>query len=342
MKLLIDHQGKEVNKQTVMSSSMVNITNNDNPLIRPKPKSKTKVKNQKKKSKTKEKPTQPVKTDGQQQQETGQDQEENPMDDDELIERLIGKAEKHDGVEVEEKVDGDKATETRECSDIKTNEQQQNEGRNIRKSRNRHRERLARREESSRNETELLKQQTSGLPNQRQIELDNINLICKTLDLKIVEMAADGHCLFSAVADQLNFYGLEGGPFDYHGLRLIVSSQMRNNKDDFINHMISSSDSSDENRLMSDEEFFEYCDRIARTAEWGGEPEIMALSRHFKKTIHVIQAVGPILKFSKPDQYISKQSNNKDQEEGDIVLRISYHRRAFGLGEHYNSLRPNS
>ncbi|CAH7674730.1 expressed protein [Phakopsora pachyrhizi] len=333
MKLLIDHQGKEVNKQTVMSSSMVNITNNDNPLIRPKPKSKTKVKNQKKKSKTKEKPTQPVKTDGQQQQETGQDQEENPMDDDELIERLIGKAEKHDGVEVEEKVDGDKATETRECSDIKTNEQQQNEGRNIRKSRNRHRERLARREESSRNETELLKQQTSGLPNQRQIELDNINLICKTLDLKIVEvirtdkkhrkylflMAADGHCLFSAVADQLNFYGLEGGPFDYHGLRLIVSSQMRNNKDDFINHMISSSDSSDENRLMSDEEFFE-------TAEWGGEPE----------TIHVIQAVGPILKFSKPDQYISKQSNNKDQEEGDIVLRISYHRRAFGLGEHYN------
>ncbi|CAH7669343.1 hypothetical protein PPACK8108_LOCUS3949 [Phakopsora pachyrhizi] len=308
MKLLIDHQGKEVNKQTVMSSSMVNITNNDNPLIRPKPKSKTKVKNQKKKSKTKEKPTQPVKTDGQQQQETGQDQEENPMDDDELIERLIGKAEKHDGVEVEEKVDGDKATETRECSDIKTNEQQQNEGRNIRKSRNRHRERLARREESSRNETELLKQQTSGLPNQRQIELDNINLICKTLDLKIVEVIRTDK--------KHRKYLFLGGPFDYHGLRLIVSSQMRNNKDDFINHMISSSDSSDENRLMSDEE----------TAEWGGEPE----------TIHVIQAVGPILKFSKPDQYISKQSNNKDQEEGDIVLRISYHRRAFGLGEHYN------
>ncbi|KAI8453195.1 hypothetical protein BY996DRAFT_4546836, partial [Phakopsora pachyrhizi] len=72
---------------------------------------------------------------------------------------------------------------------------------------------------------------------------------------------------------------------------------MRNNKDDFINHMISSSHSSDENRLMTDEEFFEYCDWIARTAEWGGKPEIMALSRHFKKAVHVIQAVGPILKF---------------------------------------------
>ncbi|KAI8448980.1 hypothetical protein BY996DRAFT_4590055 [Phakopsora pachyrhizi] len=117
----------------------------------------------------------------------------------------------------------------------KTNKQrQQIEGRNIiRKSRNRHRERLARREESYRNETELLKQQNSGLPNQRQIKLDNINLICKTLDLTIVKMAADGHCLFSAVADQLNFYGFEDGPFDYLGLRLMVPSQLRSNKDDF-------------------------------------------------------------------------------------------------------------
>ncbi|KAI8453803.1 hypothetical protein BY996DRAFT_4537853, partial [Phakopsora pachyrhizi] len=162
--------------------------------------------------------------------------------------------------------------------------------------RNRHRERLARREESYRNETELLRQQTSALPNQHQIELNNINLICKTLDLMIVEMAADGHCLFSAVANKLNFYGFKDGPFDYLGLRSIVSSQLRNNKDDFYKPYDQLSHSSDENRLMTNEEFFEYCDRIARTAEWGGKPEIMALSRHFKKVIHVIQSVGLILK----------------------------------------------
>ncbi|KAI8448107.1 hypothetical protein BY996DRAFT_6521539 [Phakopsora pachyrhizi] len=134
-------------------------------------------------------------------------------------------------------------------------------------SRNRHRERLARREESYRNETELLKQQTSGLPNQRQIKLNNINLICKTLDLTIVKMAADGHCLFSAI----------------------------------------------------------------NSIDGGGKPEIVALSRHFKKAIHVIQAVGLILKFSKPDQYTSKQnSKKKNQEEGKIDRQHSPKLRATG------------
>ncbi|KAI8445673.1 hypothetical protein BY996DRAFT_6465846 [Phakopsora pachyrhizi] len=92
----------------------------------------------------------------------------------------------------------------------KTNKQrQQIEGRNIiRKSRNRHRERLAKREESYRNETKLLKQQASGLPNQRQIKLNNINMICKTLDLMIVKMAADGHCLFSAGYGEWQVSGL--------------------------------------------------------------------------------------------------------------------------------------
>ncbi|KAI8460962.1 hypothetical protein BY996DRAFT_8449838 [Phakopsora pachyrhizi] len=37
-------------------------------------------------------------------------------------------------------------------------------------------------------ETELLRNQTSGLPNPSQIDFDNINLVCKTLNLSIVEM----------------------------------------------------------------------------------------------------------------------------------------------------------
>ncbi|CAH7684089.1 hypothetical protein PPACK8108_LOCUS18067 [Phakopsora pachyrhizi] len=78
--------------------------------------------------------------------------------------------------------------------------------------------------------------------------------------------------------------------------------QIEEEEEDFINHMISLSNSSDENRLMTEEELLEYCDWMAKTAEWAGEPDIMALSRHCKKTVQVIQAVGPILEFSKPDQ----------------------------------------
>ncbi|KAI8449947.1 hypothetical protein BY996DRAFT_6450339 [Phakopsora pachyrhizi] len=145
------------------------------------------------------------------------------------------------------------------------------------------------------NETELLRKQTSDLPNPHQIELNNINLICKTLDLTIVEISTDGHCLFSAIN------GIESDE-EQQGLF-------------FINHMISLSNISDKNRLMTNEKLFEYCDYFARTAEVAGKPEIMALSRHYIITIHVIQAAGPILKFSKTDQYFSKQNRNKNQDE---------------------------
>ncbi|CAH7673095.1 hypothetical protein PPACK8108_LOCUS7955 [Phakopsora pachyrhizi] len=86
--------------------------------------------------------------------------------------------------------------------------------------------RLEKREDSYRNETEILRKPTSSLPNPCRIELDNINL------------------------------------------------------------------------LITDEEFLEYCDWMARTAEWAGEPEIMALSRHCKKMswrMRLIKAMAMVL-----------------------------------------------
>ncbi|CAH7686901.1 hypothetical protein PPACK8108_LOCUS21611 [Phakopsora pachyrhizi] len=81
-----------------------------------------------------------------------------------------------------------------------------------------------------------------------------------------------------------------------------IKSDEEKNKEDFINYMISLSDRSDEDRLITDEEFLRYCDWMARTAEWAGEPEIMALSRHCKKMVQVVQAVGTIFESLKPDQ----------------------------------------
>ncbi|CAH7670211.1 hypothetical protein PPACK8108_LOCUS4922 [Phakopsora pachyrhizi] len=81
-----------------------------------------------------------------------------------------------------------------------------------------------------------------------------------------------------------------------------IKSDEEKNKEDFINYMISLRDRSDEDRLITDEEFLEYCDWMARTAEWAGKPEIMALSRHCKKMVQGIQAVGTIFESLKPDQ----------------------------------------
>lgn len=79
---------------------------------------------------------------------------------------------------------------------------------------------------------------------------------------------------------------------------------------------------------MTPAEFKQYCASIRDTAVWGGEPEILALSRVFGVPIHVVQGGTPPIVMHNPSSTPS---------DGDIpdsrVVRISYHRRMYGLGE---------
>ena len=79
--------------------------------------------------------------------------------------------------------------------------------------------------------------------------------------------------------------------------------------------------------LMSREKFEQYCASVRDTAVWGGEPEIMALSRAYNIPIHVIQGGQPPIVMFQPSDV---PSENRDDNR---VLRISYHRRMYGLGE---------
>ncbi|KAG9092966.1 hypothetical protein FRC06_011726 [Ceratobasidium sp. 370] len=86
--------------------------------------------------------------------------------------------------------------------------------------------------------------------------------------------------------------------------------------------------------LISPEEFEIYCAKIRDTGEWGGEPEIVALSSAYKVPIHVIQAGSHRVVVHEPiGGQVAKPG---------AVAKISYHRRMYGLGEHYNSLRPKT
>lgn len=80
--------------------------------------------------------------------------------------------------------------------------------------------------------------------------------------------------------------------------------------------------------LMSPAEFAYYCNTIRSTAAWGGEPEILALSRAYGVPIHVIQHGTPPIVAHNP----SGGPNIGDIKAKDVV-RISYHRRMYGLGE---------
>lgn len=78
---------------------------------------------------------------------------------------------------------------------------------------------------------------------------------------------------------------------------------------------------------MGPAEFAQYCRVMRDTGAWGGEPEILALSRAYNIPIHVIQGGSPSIVVHEP---LGSHHGISPTEK---VVRISYHRRMYGLGE---------
>ncbi|KAJ7097970.1 cysteine proteinase [Mycena belliarum] len=170
----------------------------------------------------------------------------------------------------------------------------------------------------------------------------NINRVCDELNLLLHEINPDGHCLFSAVADQLQVLSIIPAPeATYANIRVAAATYIYTHPDDFLPFLPSAGGEDGTGALdaglMTPEEFELYCASMRNTAVWGGEPEILALSRAFNVPIHVIQGGQPPVVVHNPTG-----SSTDDQITDKRVVRISYHRRMYGLGEHYNSLRPKT
>ncbi|KAJ3883413.1 hypothetical protein F5051DRAFT_457501 [Lentinula edodes] len=173
-------------------------------------------------------------------------------------------------------------------------------------------------------------------------EESNIRRICDELNVQIYEINPDGHCLYSAIADQLALLSIiPPAQANYSTARLAACNYMYSHPDDFIPFLPSTSGEDGPGALnagiISPKGFEYYCQAIRDTSEWGGEPEILALSRAFNVPIHVIQSGQPPIVIHNP----TGTPNDGDVRDKRAV-RISYHRRMYGLGEHYNSLRPQS
>ncbi|KZS99286.1 cysteine proteinase [Sistotremastrum niveocremeum HHB9708] len=168
-------------------------------------------------------------------------------------------------------------------------------------------------------------------------EETTIKRICDELGVEMYEINPDGHCLFSAVADQLMILG-ELLTASYVQTRTAAADYMLSHPDDFL-PFLPSLDGEDgagatDTGLMNLAQFTQYCSNVRTTAIWGGEPEILALSRAFNIPIHVVQTGNPPIVVHEPGVNTGKGG------VGGKAVRISYHRRMYGLGEHYNSLRP--
>jgi len=169
-----------------------------------------------------------------------------------------------------------------------------------------------------------------------------INRICNELGLEMHEITPDGHCLFSAVADQLAILNVVPPQAAHHVLtRKAAAEYMLAHPQDFVPFLPSvegeDGAGAGDAGTIGPQEYARYCASIRDTAVWGGEPEILALSRAYAVPIHVVQGGQPPVVVHNPNG-APTTDNLKEQR----AVWISYHRRMYGLGEHYNSLRPRT
>ncbi|KAI2639121.1 cysteine proteinase [Hypomontagnella submonticulosa] len=192
------------------------------------------------------------------------------------------------------------------------------------KKRNRQRERLARKAEEREAAAAAAEREAANMTDHRKIEKTYLLKEFKANDLVEKEIQPDGHCLFSAIADQLQTRGVPlgaeadtKGKLPYKIIRKAATDYMEAHPDDFAPFL--------------EEPLETYLPKIRDTAEWGGQLELSALANAYGVEIKVLQdgrteTIEPTV-----------NGTQKDGERQRIWL--AYYRHGYGLGEHYNSLR---
>lgn len=191
------------------------------------------------------------------------------------------------------------------------------------KKRNRQKERLQRRAAEQEAATLAAEEEAANMKDHRKIEKTYMLKEFKTHGLAEKEIQPDGHCLFSAVADQLREGSIPLGgaaaEFPYRTVRRRATDYMLAHEDDFAPFM--------------EDDFGSYVAKIRDTAEWGGQLELMALARSYGVEIKVVQ--------EQRTETIDPGELGGDSDEGGErkTIWLAYYRHGYGLGEHYNSLR---
>lgn len=204
------------------------------------------------------------------------------------------------------------------------------------KHRNRRRERLARREEEISKMKKEASAEAAMQPDLKNIELETLSKICELNGLKQVDIRPDGHCLFASILDQLKIRhnpescqemylfprGYKGTKLvkdmDVYSLRHISCNYVCDYRDDFIPYLF-------DEETACVEDIVKYVQKIENTAHWGGEIELLALSKVFRCRISIMM--------SGSSAHIINEAEKTNPE-----LKLVYYKHGFFLGEHYNSL----
>ncbi|ELQ36041.1 OTU domain-containing protein 6B [Pyricularia oryzae Y34] len=151
------------------------------------------------------------------------------------------------------------------------------------KKRNRQKERLARRAAEQEAAAEAAAAEASNMVDHRSNEAAHMARELATHSLVEKEIAPDGHCLFSAFADQLSTLSIplqqKSGAGDdsvpaYRIVRRAASSYISDHADDFAPFL--------------EEPLDDYVRKMRDTAEWGGHMELLALASTYNVEVRVI------------------------------------------------------
>jgi len=197
---------------------------------------------------------------------------------------------------------------------------------------NRAKARLARRAAEQASMIAEAEREAANAPNPRELERERMAVQLNKHGLVLHEIRADGHCLYAAVADQLQTRELglkprigvtitgqsdEGSdkkPQGYKTVRHAAADWIQSHADDFTGFM--------------EDPLPEHVRKIRETGEWGGHLELLALARTYGLRIRVLHSDGQVDKIEAEDEV-------KEKEE----IWLGYYKHSHGLGEHYNSLR---
>ncbi|KAI9752885.1 MAG: hypothetical protein M1815_000216 [Lichina confinis] len=199
---------------------------------------------------------------------------------------------------------------------------------------NRQKARLARRAAAVEAQATEAAEQAATMPDVRGQERNRIAAALEMHGLEEKDIRPDGHCLYAAFADQLATIGITLPAADA-GLPVSSASDVGYETPDF--RMVRRATavhirkSADHFAPFIEESVEQYARKVAETAEWGGHLELMALAQICGVKIKVVQGDGRIEIIEPLDQERSPDVQS---------VWLAYYRHHYGLGEHYNSLRP--
>ncbi|MCL7047792.1 hypothetical protein MKW94_001939 [Papaver nudicaule] len=177
-----------------------------------------------------------------------------------------------------------------------------------------------------------IQEEQSCIVSNRIVEDEKLEKKLEPLGLVVNEIKPDGHCLYRAVENQLANFSGGPSPYSYQKLREMVASYMRQHESDFLPFFLSDNNIDMDSDNSPSEIFENYCKEVESTAAWGGQLELGALTHCLKKHILIYSGSFPDVEMGQ--EYKSKSGTSSSNPS----IMLSYHKHAFGLGEHYNSI----